>query len=150
MTPLIDNKGKINGEVKYSLVPSYSEGGIETNLLHYDSVEDLEGKTMNVLLKIISARGLAKTYANELYSKYIWIDENGEEFATTPIEKPTTNPEFNYEKNHELFLTKYVIDKMWESALSISVYIYIYIRNMDRSTGRCRGKSWSKSKRQWG
>jgi len=43
-TPLIDNKGVKNGELRYSMVPKYFENKREQNLLEFNSVEDLEAK----------------------------------------------------------------------------------------------------------
>ena len=32
------------------------------------------------------------------------------------------NPEFNYEEEHDLFVTKTVISKIWEGTLDIFIY----------------------------
>jgi len=121
-TPLIDNKGNVNGELKYSIVPKYFESGVEQNLVMFDSIDQLEGKTIHVLLKILCARGLPGKYVSEVMCKYKWIDEKAEEFQTEVNNQKTINPEFNYEKDHELFVSPFVTSHIWEGAIAIGVY----------------------------
>jgi hypothetical protein len=57
------------GELKYSVIPKLYENGNEQNLLMFDNVEELEGKNLEVTVKIMSARGLPPKLANEVYCK---------------------------------------------------------------------------------
>ncbi len=88
----------------------------------FDSIDQLEGKTLRVLFKIHCARGLPVKYVNELICRYKWIDEKNEEYQTEVNTTKSINPDFNYEKDHELFVSPYVISHIWEGALAIGVY----------------------------
>lgn len=121
-TPLIDNKGNIRGELKYSIVPKLFHEGVEESLVMYDSIENLEGKTLQVQIMIHGARGLPVNFVDELMCKYKWIDEKGEEFETPVTATKSANPEFNYERIHELYISSYVISQIWDGSLAIGAY----------------------------
>lgn len=121
-TPLLDNKGKTVGELTYSLIPNYLEDNAETNLLLYDSIEQFKGRTLRVAFKLHCARGLPSKLANDLMCRYRWVDEEADEYETEACGHRTINPEFNYEKEHELFVDPYVLEHIWDSALIIGVY----------------------------
>jgi pSer/pThr/pTyr-binding forkhead associated (FHA) protein len=123
-TPLIDNKGNINGELRYSIVPKFLENGVEQNLIMFDSIDQLEGKTMKIILKLHSARGLPQKYANELLCKYKWVDEKSEEYQTEVNSSKSINPDFNYEKEHELFISPFIINHIWEGAIAVGVFLF--------------------------
>lgn len=96
---------------------------MEQNLIMFDSIDQLEGKTLHVVVKVHSARGLPQKYTNELVAKYKWIDEKNEEFSTEVNTSKTINPDFNYEKDHELFVSPFIINHIWEGAIAIGVII---------------------------
>eukprot|EP00826_Nyctotherus_ovalis_P039341 TRINITY_DN377_c0_g3_i1.p1 TRINITY_DN377_c0_g3~~TRINITY_DN377_c0_g3_i1.p1 ORF type:complete len:555 (+),score=157.98 TRINITY_DN377_c0_g3_i1:1690-3354(+) len=121
-TPLLNNKGKTVGELAYSLIPKYLDGNTETNLLLYDSIEQFKGRTLKVTFKLHCARGLPSKLANDLMCRYRWIDEEADEYETEATGHHTINPEFKYEKEHELFVDPYVLEHIWDSALIIGVY----------------------------
>lgn len=74
------------------------------------------------MLQIFSLRGLPSKYSSSVYCKYNWIDENAASFETGKTVVRSQNPDINYEKDHDLFLSRYVIDHMYESSLAINVY----------------------------
>eukprot|EP00826_Nyctotherus_ovalis_P037081 TRINITY_DN3356_c0_g6_i2.p1 TRINITY_DN3356_c0_g6~~TRINITY_DN3356_c0_g6_i2.p1 ORF type:complete len:535 (+),score=200.04 TRINITY_DN3356_c0_g6_i2:1735-3339(+) len=121
-TPLIDDKGNIRGELKYSVVPKLFHEGVEEKLVMYDSIESLEGKTLQVQVAIHGARGLPSTAVGELKCRYKWIDEEGKEFETPVVAAKSINPEFGYEKVHDLYISSYVVSHIWDGSLSIGAY----------------------------
>jgi len=121
-TPVLNNKGKVVGELTYSIIPRHIEDDKEVNLLSYDSIEDFKGRTLRIILKIHYARGLPAKFSNEVVCKYKWIDEEADEYETEVNSNHTINPDFGYEKEHELFVDPYVIEHIWDNALVIVVY----------------------------
>ncbi len=113
-------------------MPKYVENGVEQNLVMFDSIDQLEGKTIRVMLKIHSARGLPVKYAGEVQCKYKWIDEKAEEHQTEINTSKSINPDFNYEKDHDLFVSPFVISHIWEGALAIGVYGKMSQENIDQ------------------
>ncbi len=103
------------------MVPKYSENGVEQNLVMFDSIDQLEGKTIHVMFKILSARGLPVKYSSEIMCKYKWIDEKSEEYQTEVNTSKSINPEFNYTKDHELFVSPFVVSHIWEGAVAVGV-----------------------------
>lgn len=63
------NSLAILGELRYSLIPKFIESGVEQNLIMFDSIDQLEGKTVHIIIKIHSARGLPQKYISELMCK---------------------------------------------------------------------------------
>ena len=53
--------------------------------------------------------------------RYKWIDEKDLEFETE--KQPfNQNPQFNYVADHDVFVSKFVIDKLWTACLTVDVY----------------------------
>ena len=119
---IIDAKGLKNGIMHYSLIPKYFEEKREQNLLEYNTVNDLDSKRIQVILQIHSLNGLPSKLSGCVYCKYNWIDETVALFETEKTKSKTQNPEINYEYDHSLFLSRYVIDHLYESSLVIKVY----------------------------
>ena len=57
----------------------------------------------------------------DIYYRYKWIDEKAEEYKTEVNTSKSINPDFNYEMDHELFVSPYVISHIWDGALAIGV-----------------------------
>jgi len=96
--------------------------GLEQNLILVDNIDQLESKTLQVTLKIHCARGLPSKNIDELVCRYKWIDDKAEEYQTEVNTAKTTNPDFNYTKEHDLYVSSYVLNNIWESSLVIGVY----------------------------
>eukprot|EP00826_Nyctotherus_ovalis_P002888 TRINITY_DN10581_c0_g1_i5.p1 TRINITY_DN10581_c0_g1~~TRINITY_DN10581_c0_g1_i5.p1 ORF type:complete len:252 (-),score=74.58 TRINITY_DN10581_c0_g1_i5:391-1146(-) len=65
-TPAIDSNGNVNGELRYSIIPKYFENGEEQKLVQFDGIEQLEGKVLQVTLRIHSLYGLQPKYTSEI------------------------------------------------------------------------------------
>jgi hypothetical protein len=54
----------------------YDAEGNEVQLLNYESVNQLIGKTITIKFQIHGAKGIPDLYCNEVYCDYKWIDES--------------------------------------------------------------------------
>lgn len=108
--------------MKYSIIPKLYCEGAEENLIMYDNIENLEGKTLQVQVIIHSARGLPANFVDELMCRYKWIDESAEEFETTAVASRGTSADLNYERLHDLYVSSYVVSHIWDGSLSIGAY----------------------------
>ncbi len=60
----------------YSVIPTmFDDSGQEMQLLEFEDVNELIGKTMNVKLSIHEAQGLPEILSTEVFADYKWIDE---------------------------------------------------------------------------
>ena len=69
MTPIIDNSGKANGRLKYSVYPKMPKEADQDEMLQYDNVEEMKGKIIRIHLKIDEARGLPEKYSYNTFCK---------------------------------------------------------------------------------
>ena len=98
-----------------------NERGNEENLVMIDKIDELKGRILSVTIRVHKASGIPLEKCFETYCQYTWIDEKEESFTSSIVEKVSQSPEFNYEKTHLLFISEYVLQKVWESTLVISV-----------------------------
>eukprot|EP01006_Ploeotia_vitrea_P037464 TRINITY_DN66130_c1_g7_i1.p1 TRINITY_DN66130_c1_g7~~TRINITY_DN66130_c1_g7_i1.p1 ORF type:complete len:1115 (-),score=699.87 TRINITY_DN66130_c1_g7_i1:56-3073(-) len=88
---IVDYRGDQQGSLQIELFP---EGPHGEELDYLASSEEIIGKSVTFVLRIICAKGLPAKYANEVFVSYSFLDEQHE---TKPCESKTTDPEFNYE-----------------------------------------------------
>lgn len=106
------------------MIPKFiDERGKEQDLVLIDKIDDLKGKNLIITLKIIRADNLPADKSFRTFCRYKWIDENESLHETQVIESNTQNPEFNYEKAHDLVINEATIKKINKSSLMISVFI---------------------------
>ena len=120
--PILNSKGDTKGFLRYSLIPSaFNEMGENLNLNHYEDVSSLLNKTLSVDFKIHQIEDIPDKYSKEIYCTYQWVDEGGEKFETHKHDNPK-NPNFDYQANHDLFISNYISENLQYSILMIAVY----------------------------
>lgn len=88
----------------------------------------MKGKILRIHLRVEEARGLPEKYSYNTFCKYKWIDEKDQEFETE--KQPfNQNPQFNYIQDHDVFVSKFVIDKLWSACLTVDVYGQMNVEN---------------------
>ena len=122
-TPVIDYKGKQEGELLLEIVPrSHREEG--SNLmedLDDGQVEDMVGKKMWLRFKIVGARGLPqKLCQNTRVTFKFWGDAEPRTTAVCP--NRTINPKFNYSEDIEVVVTKGFVSFISNDAMEFEVW----------------------------
>jgi hypothetical protein len=87
-SPIIDEKGSIQGKMHYSVgidLLDY-DGEKQLNILKYNSLNDLLGKKLKLSIELKKATEIPEKLAYEVQSKYQWLDEESTEFQTKVIE----------------------------------------------------------------
>lgn len=82
-SPIIDEKGSIQGRVHYSVgLELYDSETSQKplNILKYNSLNDLIGKYLKLILEIKKAQDLPEKLTYEVQCRYNWIDPEGTEF----------------------------------------------------------------------
>lgn len=77
--------------------------------------------TLQVRFKIHEIEGLPEKYSSDTFCAYNWVDEAGDRFETPRLQKDR-NPKYNYEHNHDLFVSSYLAENLQYSILMIGVY----------------------------
>lgn len=76
-TPIIDNKGQIQGHIKYSIsfkvIDSVTKEEIQ-DIEEYDSMSDLIGNYFQITFKVIGAEGLPSKLCTKTYCAYEFYD----------------------------------------------------------------------------
>eukprot|EP00826_Nyctotherus_ovalis_P052972 TRINITY_DN6807_c0_g1_i4.p1 TRINITY_DN6807_c0_g1~~TRINITY_DN6807_c0_g1_i4.p1 ORF type:complete len:388 (+),score=71.63 TRINITY_DN6807_c0_g1_i4:115-1278(+) len=136
-TPLIDSKGNLNGkfcvigrcvEVLDNTEVHGERAGTEPRDVRRHrpaGVEDAAGDFENPLRARTAGQMHCRAAVQVLvcaHSRYKWIDDKAEEFQTEVNTSKTINPDFNYERTHDLYVSSHVLGNIWENALVIGVY----------------------------
>lgn len=132
--PIIDNKGKEQGKLAYSLdlkVLDGKDGKVKDTFL-IDSLKECSGDEMEVSFSIHQAKNLPQKYCNEVFAEYQWIHDKAVPFATDKIrpKKGDNNPLFNYKRVHDLKIDNYIIENLADTTCIISVYGKLTEENM--------------------
>lgn len=77
-SPIIDNKGTIQGKMNYSVGLEIYEydGNKQLNILKYGSLSDLIGKKLKLILELKKASEIPEKLTHEVQCRYQWLDED--------------------------------------------------------------------------
>ena len=97
-SPIIDTKGMIQGKLTYTVNFDLFDVDKSTKLnpLEYDSLNELIGKHIKLIIELKKASDLPEKYTYKIMCKYIY-NEAG--YETTVVEK-TKEPTFDYHGEH--------------------------------------------------
>ena len=107
-TPIIDYKGKEEGELTVRLVPHLTEtppeNEDEDDTLP-EKLSDLFGQRLGVTIFVDGARGLPQARNTGVYAKYSFFMDD-EPHTSEPCKYRTINPSLNYQKTHWITVTE--------------------------------------------
>jgi len=106
-SPIIDTKGSIQGNLQYSCSFELYDVDRTTKLnpLEYESLNELIGKNIKVVLELRKATDIPEKYTYKTQCKYIWSDVG---FETLVVEN-NKDPNFNYRFDHMQVITEDLI-----------------------------------------
>ena len=93
---IVDYKGEEQGHIQVEVFPEDDQGD---ELDYLQSSEEILGKSINLNLKIPSARGLPSKFCNDCYVSYTFMDET---FETDAFPSKATDPKWAYQYNFKL------------------------------------------------
>jgi hypothetical protein len=106
-SPIIDDKGNIQGKMHYSVGIELLDSGKPLNILKYNSLDDLIGKQLKLIVELRKAQDIPEKLAYEVQCKYQWLDREKTEFETKQVNSGGTsgvplsrNPTFGYKAEH--------------------------------------------------
>jgi hypothetical protein len=117
MFPIIDDRGQSKGSLKIEIVPSIEP----FNLEEYDNMKDIEGKELDLHVRIIEAIDIPEHLSTGVHCEYKLLDGDGP-FKTEKIADTSTNPKFLYSKHHKMTITTPLAEEFLKHALTFSVY----------------------------
>lgn len=82
-SPIIDEKGQIQGRMHYSLgieLYDYEGAPKPLNILKYNSLNDLIGKHLKLSLELRKAQDIPEKLAYEVQCRYNWLDAESTEY----------------------------------------------------------------------
>jgi len=101
-------------------------GGKPLNLLKYNSLNDVVGKSLKLTVELRKAVDIPEKLAHEVQCRYQWLDEETTEFSTAIVESKSgpvnRAPQFSYKSEHVIEVDDDLISKMIENTLRIGVY----------------------------
>ena len=123
-TPIIDNKGSVQGKMQYSMGLELYENDEkkQLNILKYNTLSDVIGKKLKVLIDLKKAVDIPEKLCHEVQCKYQWLDEDRTEYMTKVVDEKTRNPMFGYKNEHMIEIDEDLISYMVENTLTIGVY----------------------------
>ncbi|KAH9413825.1 hypothetical protein DERP_009423 [Dermatophagoides pteronyssinus] len=117
-----DFTGQEIGVINIEIIPCDENGQEygEQDDVYVDTPQELLGKSLNFIVKIIGCRGLPNKFT-EIYVKYLmFIDEN---YTISDKVGVTVNPNFNFKKLfHYSHVTQPLIDYLKEGILNIEIW----------------------------
>lgn len=122
-TPIIDNKGSIQGKVGYSTAIEVCEpSGVPVNLMEYESISDLQGKTLKFTVELKQGKEFPEKYCHEIQGRYIMFPHGTDEHQTQIIAEKTKTPNFNYKHTHELEIDEELCAFLLSNTLTVGIY----------------------------
>ncbi|CDW74930.1 chromosome-associated kinesin klp1 [Stylonychia lemnae] len=123
-SPIIDNKGSIQGKMSYNVgLEIYEQDEKkQLNILKYNSLSDVIGKKLKLILDLKKAIDLPEKLTHEMQCRYQWLDEDKTQFETKVVDEKTRNPVFGYKNEHIIEIDEDLIGYMVENTLTIGVY----------------------------
>ena len=101
-------------------------GGKALNLLKYNSLNDVVGKSLKLSVELRKAVDIPEKLAHEVQCRYQWLDQESTEFSTSIVESKSAPvnraPQFSYKQEHVIEIDDELISKMIENTLRIGVY----------------------------
>ncbi|KAH7638537.1 kinesin-like protein kif28p [Dermatophagoides farinae] len=117
-----DFTGQEIGVINVEIIPCDENGQeyVEQDDVYVDTPQELLGKSLNFIIKIIGCRGLPNKFT-EIYLKYLmFVDEN---YSISDKVGVTVNPNFNFKKLfHYSHVTQPLIDYLKEGILNIEIW----------------------------
>lgn len=103
------------------------------NLLEFEDVNQLIGRTLSVTMTIHGAKGLPEQLCTETFAEYEWIDEAKRSFKTEKTQPYAheKNPTWEHSVTHELYLSNYVVNQLSEATILVKVFGRISHQKMD-------------------
>ena len=124
-TPIIDYKGKEEGELLVKVVPHLSPKMPETEDEEEDDIpeeiSELIGKKLHITVCVQSARGLPADRSNFVTAMYKFFLEADQD-STQPCDKKTTIPTFNFRKTYSLVVTEELVKYVTHDAVEFEVW----------------------------
>jgi len=124
-TPIIDYKGKEEGELLVKVVPHLAEKMPETEDEEEDDIpeeiSELIGKKLHITVCVQSARGLPSDRSNHVTAMYKFFLEADQD-ATEPCKNKTTIPTFNFRKTYSLVVTEELVKYVTHDAIEFEVW----------------------------
>lgn len=121
-SPIIDTRGNIQGKVQYSVGLQLfdSDGVSKLNILDYETLNELIGKTLKITFELKKASSFPEKYCGKVVCKYEWLDSDSH-FETKTCEKER-EPDFNYVQEHTCVVTEHLINHLMYNTLTVGVY----------------------------
>lgn len=121
-SPIIDTRGNIQGKLTYSVKLEVfdSDGQSKLNILDYETLNELIGKTLKFNLDIRKVGYIPDKYTFKTCVRYNWMDSESQ-FETKQVERQK-DPEFNYQYEHTLTITEDLIHHLMYNTLTLGVY----------------------------
>jgi hypothetical protein len=124
-TPIIDYKGKEEGELLVKVVPHLSEKMPEEEDHEEEDIpeeiSELIGKKLYIRVCVQSARGLPADRSNHVAAMFKFFLE-AEQDATEPHKTKTTIPNFNFRKTYSLVVTEELVKYVTHDAIEFEVW----------------------------
>lgn len=119
-SPIIDTKGSIQGSLTYSCNFELYDVDKTTKLnpLEYETLNELIGKNLKVLLDLKKASDIPDKYTYKTQCKYIWNDCG---FETQVVER-SREPNFKFTGEHMQVITEDMISHLMYNTLTVRVY----------------------------
>lgn len=99
------------------------------NILKYNSLQDLIGKYLKLIIELKGAKEIPEKLAFEVQSRYQWLDLDNTEFSTKVVTSGADSgvplsraPQFGYKSEHIIEIDDELISKMSENTLRFGVY----------------------------
>ena len=118
--PIFDYRGSREGELVVSLQPRLGENNT-IDLDDCDTVEDLKGQTLEILLQIENGSRLTEKYCRNPQVLFKWIDGSSTEYKCVAEGSNNPNPKFFYSKLFQLPINEQTIP-WFDGALVFDVY----------------------------
>ncbi|CAD5119498.1 DgyrCDS8102 [Dimorphilus gyrociliatus] len=119
---ILDFKGNEIGKINIELLPCNKKGKVLTDKddIWVDKPEDLIGKDLHFIFKILSARGLPSRF-KEFYCKYQMYGET--EWTNTKTISKTTNPDWNFDKTyHYENISEKLLEQLKSNAIMLQLW----------------------------
>lgn len=100
-----------------------SDGKVPLNIFNYNHLEDLIGKKLKVNIELKKARDIPDNLCNDTKCSYNWVNDQEKTLCESIVcEEKTTQPVWNYSKEHIIEIDDETIEYLKENTLTIGVY----------------------------
>ncbi|KAK2143188.1 hypothetical protein LSH36_870g00010 [Paralvinella palmiformis] len=119
---ITDFKGEEVGLLNVECVPCDKKGKefTEKDDVWLENPQDIEGKSLHFVVKIVSARGLPNRYT-DVYAKYVVFMDD--EYTSTKVIKDTSNPDWNHKKQFDFDdVTSELLNYLQTGAIMVQIW----------------------------